>query len=51
MEAMTEPVEELTPDQAEQRRDCYSYQRGFECRLCEHRHCGWCPECAPEVPD
>lgn len=21
------------------------------CLICDHKGCGWCPECHPEVPD
>ena len=21
------------------------------CDICDHEHCGWCPECHPEVPE
>ena len=44
-------ADELTPYELEQRRDCRSYRLGHECLLCDHRACGWCPECSPEVPD
>jgi hypothetical protein len=30
---------------------CRDRDRGVPCVICNHEHCGWCPDCHPEVPE
>lgn len=33
------------------RRGCPEWLAGRPCLSCDHKHCGWCDECHPEVPE
>ena len=30
---------------------CRDRDAGLACSRCEHKACGWCDECHPEVPE